>query len=52
MKRVKVTRTFDNYDDFGVDADGVYSRNDEEVCCLNNLKITVTFEGDQEEDEE
>jgi hypothetical protein len=52
MKRVKVIRTFDNYEDFGIDANGVWANNDEEVCCLDNLKITVTFEGDQEEDEE
>jgi hypothetical protein len=52
MKKVKVTRTFDNIEDFGIDANGVWAKNDEEVCCLNNLRITVIFEGDQEEDEE
>ncbi len=47
-KPVKITRIYDSFEDIASDMGCAYNLDDEELSCMENLKITLIIEGDQE----
>jgi hypothetical protein len=51
-EQIKITRTYTDFERIASDMGCAYNNDDEEICLLENLKITLIVEGQREKYED